>query len=366
MNTDTALIFSWLNVLNIKRFNALKEKFGSLDEALGHIDQDLLKNLGCQEETIFGALNRMDECDPGSYQAELTKRSISLITIEDAEYPARLKQIADPPVFLYYKGSLDILSEPTIACVGKREMSTYGLRVVDQFIPAFINGGVVTVSGLATGIDAAVAKESIRSNGKTVAVVGHGLADIYPAANRGLAKEIIENGGLILSEFPLDHPADKYTFPARNRIIAGLSLGTVVLEAGEGSGACITAELALDYGRDVFAVPGQIFDAHYSGCHQLIARGQAKLAQSPEDVMTEIGIVTSVETRHGASLQKYNPVDSDEEIIMQVLTTMPQSTSDLVEKAQLDMAVINAKLTMLELNGVVKNVGNGMWVRGVV
>ena len=361
MNKDTALIFSWLNVITKKRYDALIEKFGSLDEALGHVTQDLLKSLGCQEETIFRVLNRLDECDPENYQAELSKRSINLITIEDPEYPARLKQIADPPVFLYYKGSLDILSEATIACVGKREMSTYGQRVVDLFVPAFIRGGMVTVSGLAAGIDAAVAKESIRAKGKTVAVVGHGLADIYPTTNRGLAKEIIESGGVILSEFPLDQSADRYTFPARNRIIAGLSLGTVVMEAGEGSGACITAELALDYGRDVFAVPGQIFDPKYKGCHQLIARGQAKLVESPEEVMNDIGII-SVETCHGTSLQKYEPSDSEEEKIIKSLTTMPQSVSDLVEKAQLDTAIINAKLTMLELNGVARNVGNGMWV----
>ena len=292
MQKETALIFSWLNVLTKKRYDALIEKFSSIDEALQHIDPELLKSLGCKEETVFRALNRMDECDPESYLAELTKRGISLISIEDPQYPARLKQIADPPVFLYYKGSLEILNEPTIACVGKREMSTYGQRVTDMFVPVFIKAGMVTVSGLAAGIDAAVAKESIRANGKTVAVVGHGLADIYPSANKPLAKEIIEQGGLILSEFPLDHPADKFTFPARNRIIAGLSLGTVVLEAGEGSGACITADLALDYGREVFAVPGQIFDEHYKGCHQLIAKGQAKLVQSPEEVLSEIGIVS--------------------------------------------------------------------------
>jgi DNA processing protein len=340
----------------------LVEKFGSLDEALQNIDQTLLSALGCQEETVFKILNRMDECDPEAYQAELAKRDINLITIEDPQYPARLLQIADPPVFLYYKGSIDIINEPTIACVGKREMSTYGERVVDLFIPAFIRGGMITVSGLATGIDAAVAKETLRAGGKTVAVVGHGLADIYPSANRGLAKEIIEQGGLILSEFPLDQPADKFTFPARNRIIAGLSLGTVVMEAGEGSGACITAELALDYGREVFAVPGQVFDEHYVGCHQLISKGQAKLVATPQEVMAEIGIISS-DTESASSTKEYEAADTEEESILKVLTTMPQSTSELVEKAQLDASIINAKLTMLELGGIAKNVGNGMWVR---
>jgi DNA processing protein len=362
MNNETALIFSWLNVLTKKRYDMLVEKFGSLDEALQNIDQTLLSALGCQEETVFKILNRMDECDPEAYQAELAKRDINLITIEDPQYPARLLQIADPPVFLYYKGSIDIINEPTIACVGKREMSTYGERVVDLFIPAFIRGGMITVSGLATGIDAAVAKETLRAGGKTVAVVGHGLADIYPSANRGLAKEIIEQGGLILSEFPLDQPADKFTFPARNRIIAGLSLGTVVMEAGEGSGACITAELALDYGREVFAVPGQVFDEHYVGCHQLISKGQAKLVATPQEVMAEIGIISS-DTESASSTKEYEAADTEEESILKVLTTMPQSTSELVEKAQLDASIINAKLTMLELGGIAKNVGNGMWVR---
>jgi DNA processing protein len=361
MRKETALIFSWLNVLTKKRYDALVEKFESLDVALGNVDPELLKILGCQEETVFRALNRMDECDPDAYLAELTKRGITLISIEDPEYPARLKHIADPPVFLYYKGSLDILNSPTIACVGKREMSAYGQRVVDLFVPAFINSGMVTVSGLAAGIDAAVAKESIRSKGKTVAVVGHGLADIYPAANRGLAKEIVEKGGLILSEFPLDQSADKYTFPARNRIIAGLSIGTVVMEAGKGSGACITAELAQDYGREVFAVPGQIFDPNFVGCHQLIARNLAKLVDSPSEVMADIGVVSS--ESKPASIKQYDPADTEEESILKVLTTMPQSASDLTDKANLDTAVINAKLTMLELNGVAKNVGNGMWIR---
>lgn len=359
MERNTALIFSWLNILTKKRYDALIEKLGSLDEALQRIDQELLKELGCKEETIFTALNRMDECDPERYQTELTKRGITLITIEDPTYPARLKQIADPPVFLYYKGSLDIVNQPTIGCVGKREMSTYGERVVERFVPAFVQAGIVTVSGLARGVDAAIAKETMRAGGKTIAVVGHGLADIYPTANRGLAKDIIEQGGLILSEYPLDQSGGKFTFPARNRIIAGLSLGTVVLEAGEGSGACITAELALDYGREVFAVPGQIFDDHYIGCHQLITRGQAKLVQKPEEVLSDIGVVASI----SEPKKQYDPVDEQEESILNVLTTMPQSTSDLVDKAQLETAVINAKLTMLELNGVAKNVGNGMWIK---
>lgn len=364
MQQHTALLFSWLNILTKKRYDALQEKFGTLDAVVEHIDYELLQALGCREETIFTALNRLEEFDINVYAAELQKREITLISLEERDYPPQLHEIVDQPVFLYYKGCIDICTQPTIACVGKREMSAYGKRVVEHFVPAFVAGGMVTVSGLAAGVDTEVAKETMHVKGKTVAVVGHGLADIYPAANRALAKQIIENGGVILSEFPLDMPADKYTFPARNRIIAGLSLGTVVLEAGEGSGACITAELALDYGRDVFAVPGQIFDPNYAGCHALIARGQAKLVASPREVLMEIGIVASEGSSQ--SIKQYTPLDAQEEAIFKVLTTMPQSVSDISQKAKIDTAIINAKLTMLELNTVAKNVGNGMWVKNLV
>lgn len=359
MERTTALIFSWLNFLNKKRYDILCEKFGSLDQALQHLDQELLAGLGCQEETQFRVLNRLDEFDPDVYAQELSKRSLTLLSLEDDTYPAALRNISDPPVFLYVMGSLDILLQPTIGCVGTRDMSTYGKRVVEHFVPAFVSAGMVTVSGLALGIDAEVAKETIHAGGKTVAVLGNGLADIYPAANKKIAEQIVENGGLVLSEYPLDATPDKFTFPARNRIIAALSLGTVVLEAGEGSGALITADFALEYCKEAFAVPGQIFDPLYRGCHQIISTGQAKLVSSPEQVLQEIGIVALEK----ASVDTFEPEDAEEAAIYSQLTTMPQSTSDLVEKAALDAAIINAKLTMLELAGRVKNVGNGMWVK---
>lgn len=363
MERTTTLVLSWLNFLQKKRYDHLISKFGSIGEALDHINQSLLKELGCKEETQMIILNRMDEFDPESYEAELKKRELTLISIEDDTYPAALKNIADPPVFLYYKGSLDILSEPCIGCVGAREMSVYGQRVVEHFVPAFVRSGMVTVSGLALGVDAEVAKETLHAGGKTVAVLGHGLADVYPGSNRDLAKDIIEKGGLIVSEYPLDQHPDKFTFPARNRIIAALSLGTVVLEAGEGSGSLITADLALEYNKEVFAVPGQIFDDNFVGCHHVISSGTAKLVTDPDQVMQEIGIVSpSVETAHCA-VSTYVPEDPEEQSIYEALTSMPQSTSDLVDKAELDAAVINAKLTMLELAGAAKNVGNGMWVK---
>ncbi|MDB4977958.1 MAG: processing protein, partial [Candidatus Peribacteria bacterium] len=211
----------------------------------------------------------------------------------------------------------------------------------------------------ALGIDALVAEESMRAGGKTAGVLGHGLGMIYPQSNARLAQKIIDGGGVLLSEFPLDFPPDKYTFPARNRIIAGLSVGTVVLEAPEGSGAIITAELALEYGRDVFAVPGQIFDENYRGCHRLIMKSQARLVLAPEEVLRDIGVIAP-EQRETAAVALGSP---EEETVYAVLTTMPQALDELVQKTNLETGAINAALTMMELMGAVKNVGAGQWVR---
>jgi DNA processing protein len=302
---------------------------------------------------------RLEEFDPEEHERELKKRSIRFLCIEDDDYPAKLREIADPPPFLYSRGDLFILEESCIALVGKREMSLYGQRVVEEFVPPFVQAGFVTVSGLALGIDAAVAEETLRAGGKTVAVLGNGLASVFPASNARLADKIVDGGGLILSEFPLDTKPDKFTFPSRNRIIAGLSLGTVVLEAGEGSGALITADLALDYGREVFAVPGQIFDPNYVGCHQILSRGQAKLVTSAATVLQELGVVTP----EAGKKSLFEPEYREEQVLWKALTTMPQTVDDLVGRTGLAPAAAGSTLTMMELAGVAKNMGDGRWVR---
>lgn len=333
--------------------------YGDLDHALEHLNEDLLKSLGCHDETLFKILNRYDEFDVKTYAAELERRGLALLSIEDDAYPPSLKEIGDPPIFLSYKGDLDILHQPCIGLVGTRQMSPYGKRIVEEFIPDLVQAKMTTVSGLAQGIDTAVAQETIKSDGKTVAILGHGLSMILPQSNSALAKEILETGGLIMSEFPLDTPPDKHTFPARNRIIAGLTLGTVVFEAPKESGALITAELALEYGREVFAIPGQIFDTNFAGCHKIISLGHAKLVTTPQEILEEIGIVVS----ECQEQSPYTPSNPDEEQLLTVLTTMPQTMSSIIERSGIDAGRTNTALTMMELAGAAKNVGNGEWVR---
>lgn len=359
MKRETALTWSWLNLLNKKRYDALQEVFGDLDTALGALDENVLKQLGCRDDTVFKTLNRLEEFDVTTYEAELKRRNISFLAFEDDAFPSLLKAVPDAPVFLYYKGDLSITNRPCIAVVGTRDPSSYGKLVTERFVPDFVRGGLTTVSGLAAGIDAFVARATLDADGKTVAVLGHGMASIHPKENARLASDIIDGGGVLISEFPLDVIAGKYTFPARNRIIAGLSMATVVIEAGEGSGALITADLACEYGRDIFAVPGNVFDDRIAGCHQFIAEGRAQLAVSSSRILSECGVVASE-----SSVQVgYEPQNDQERLLMDSLTTLPQSVSDIARKCAAEAATINATLTLLELYGAAKNTGNGMWVR---
>jgi len=348
-----------MDIMTKKRYDALLASFGSMDAALDQLSEEVLKSLGLREETIMKTLNRLEEFDEGAYKRELAKRELRLISIEDDDYPEALRTIDDPPVFLYCRGDLSILASPCVSLVGARDMSEYGEVAVARLIPDLVAASVVTVSGLAAGIDAEVAKETLRVGGKTVAVLGHGFGMIYPKENARLADQIVHAGGLILSEFPLDAEPGKYTFPARNRIIAGLSLATVVVEAAKDSGSLITAELALEYGREVFSVPGRITDTGHEGCHHLIASGQAKLLSSSEELLSDLGIVASVRAP-SASLTFDSP---EEKSVYEALTSLPAVLDDITVRVKLDAAKLNAVLTMLELKGIAKKLSGGSWVR---
>lgn len=356
---EAALHWSYLNILTKTRYEALRETFGSLEAALKHLSPELLAGLSCRSDTIEATLVRSEEFDLGAYSRLLSSKKIEFLTIEDPEYPSRLLSITDPPPFLYYKGDLSVLEQPCIALVGTREMSLYGKRIVQEFVPDFVRAGVVTVSGLALGIDGQVALETLKAGGKTVAALGSGLACIAPQRHTKLAQEIVDPGGLLISEFPLDAFPTQFSYPARNRIIAGLSLATVVLEAPKKSGALMTAQFALDESRDVFAVPGQVFDENYEGCHALIRSG-AGLARSAADVIEPLGIIASSEMQ---ATKKEFSGSPEEQSVYGVLTTMPQNVDDLVQKSCIAAHAVNSALTMMELQGVARNVGSGQWVR---
>lgn len=360
MDLSTALRFFSLGILTKRRYDALVRRYGDLAHAWDRLDEELLIELRCRPDTVESAMRRK-AVSVEAIQQQMQQAGIALITIEDRAYPAMLQDIPDAPVFLSYRGDLSVLKGTCIGIVGTRAMTSYGRRVTERFVSAFVDHRLTAVSGLALGIDSLVARQTIAAGGKAVAVLGSGLQQIFPLSNTRLAEEIVEGGGLLLSEFPLDMIPTKYTFPGRNRIIAALSKGVLVIEAGEQSGALITADLAMDYGRDVFAVPGSVFNPASTGCNALISKGTAHCALSPEDVLSCLGIIASSASRP-LRADSYAGDTPGEKTILAILGGAPQSSSDLIEKSGLGPAEVTSALTTLELAGVAGNTMEG-WVR---
>ncbi len=357
MRPETLLLVWWLNILNKKRYDALIALCGSVDHAFERPSAELFRVMGMRDSTAQKTMARIKEFDAAKEHARLEQCGAELVSIEDDQYPRLLRESADPPICLSYRGDLSLLDQQCIAIVGTRLMSDYGKRLTEWIVPPLVQAQMTTVSGLAFGIDAVVARSTLNLGGHTVAVFGSGLGLITPREHEHLADEIVKNGGLLLSEYPLDAPSDTYTYPARNRIIAGLSLGTIVIEAPRDSGALITARFALEENREVFAFPGTLFDENMEGNHRLIAEGQALLLRTPDDVFRAIGM-----DAYRPPTRTYTPVSADEAAIYTLLASQPLSMDDLVEQSGRTAGEIGAHLTLLELAGATKKVGNG-WVR---
>ncbi len=279
--------------------------------------------------------------------------SISLISRDCSLYPPSLAAIADPPVLLYAKGNLDCLKSRCVAVVGSRAATTYGQRMAQGFARGLASAGCTVVSGLAYGIDAQAHDGALAAGGKTIAVLGCGIDVVYPAAHRQLYERIHQQGTLI-SEYPLGSRPEGFRFPVRNRIISGLSAGVVVVEAAIKSGSLITARLALDQGREVFAVPGRIDSLRSAGCHRLVQQG-AFLAHSVDDVLHELGFsgqlpATDEETRPGAE----EPLSAEAEQLLQLLDVYPLGIDLLLNQSGLEASVLYDLLLDLELKGHIR------------
>jgi DNA processing protein len=265
----------------------LLERFGSPD-AVFQARRTELESLRLKPETIESILKREFE-DKAVEELENVKRmGGDVLILDDGSYPALLREIADPPITLYVKGQWQAcFDQPCVAVIGSRMCSTYGENASEMLARDLASRGVCVVSGLARGIDAAAHRGAIRGGGKTIAVMGTGIDNVYPRENTRLVKEILESGGAVVSQFPLGTPPLKDNFPYRNRIISGLSLGVLIVEASERSGSLITARLAAEQNREVMAVPGNITSGNSYGTNYLIKAG-AKLVQQWQDVVAEL------------------------------------------------------------------------------
>jgi len=290
----------------------------------------------------------------GKVETWLKDPANHVVTLADREYPRTLLETPDPPPLLYVKGRLDLLNSPGFAIVGSRNATAQGCGNAEAFAQALSTAGLTIISGLALGVDAAAHRGGLKGLSSTVAVVGTGLDIVYPSRNRELAHLVAEQGALI-SEFALGTPALATNFPRRNRLICGMAKGCLVVEAAISSGSLITARIAADQGREVFAIPGSIHSPLAKGCHALIKQG-AKLVESAQDILEELGY-------------KNNPVISptvelspDGDIIQRIGFD-PVNFDTLLQRCGLDAAELNTVLTRLELDGQIESLPGGRWQR---
>lgn len=284
---------------------------------------------------------------------------VQTVKKEESAYPAVLREIADPPAQLFVWGDPEILhSEFSIAIVGTRKPTDYGIRVAAH-LARELAGSMIMVSGLAYGIDTVALSEALAAGGKVIAVIGSGLdrGSFYPAVNYQLAEKIVAGGGAVVSEYPFGTPPLKQHFPARNRIIAGLTKGTVVVEAAKGSGALITAEHAMEFGREVWAVPGNIFAPEAVGPNQLIKDGATPVTETA-DIFASLGITAQLQ------LPKTDPLTSSaEENIRGLLNTGAMSVDELSRELKLDSQLVSSTLTLMEIKGMVCKTPAGNFAR---
>ncbi|MDD4929170.1 MAG: DNA-processing protein DprA [Gallionella sp.] len=278
-----------------------------------------------------------------------------LVTLADEDYPQALLNITDPPILLYVKGRLDLLNRTSVAIVGSRNATPQGIVNAEDFACALSHAGLCIISGMALGIDAAAHRGALRGQGSSIAVVGTGLDKVYPAANRDLAYTLAGEGAL-LSEFPLGTPPLGTNFPRRNRLISGMSIGTLVVEASLQSGSLITARQALEQGRDVFAIPGSIHSPQSRGCHALIKQG-AKLAETAQDILEEL----TVQLKPTAS--EAEKPDTKNTGLLALAGFDPVSIDQLCQRSGLTVSQLSAMLLALELEGRIAALPGGLFQR---
>lgn len=355
----------YLNALNkiqglgSQRLRALLNFFGDAEQ-IWQASPDELRAAGIGEKITEKIIAERPGIDPDAAWAKLQKEKIKMITWDSPEYPQLLKEAPNPPYIIYMKGELDLNAAPMVAIVGSRKYTPYGAQAASTFAKDLAAAGVVVVSGMAIGIDALAHRAALDAGGKTVAVLGGSLDDqnIYPRVNFNLSREIMHNG-VLLSDYPIETPAGlPGNFPARNRIIAGLALGTLVVEAGEESGTLITAECALEANRDVFAVPGSIFSQQSSGTNNLIKKG-AKIVTGVKDILEELNLQ---ENRETPRLLAKIPETKAEEILLKILSSEPLHIDNISKMSKLGTVSASAALSLMEIKGWVKNIGGQNYV----
>ena len=370
-DTKFWVALSRVHQLGTVRFRRLESHFGKLESAW-HASFDELKAAGLEDRPAQEIVAARNNSSPDDEMAALERAAVTAVTWNEPGYPSRLKEIADPPAVLYYKGTLLPIDDRSVAIVGTRSPTTYGREAAAVLSRGLAETGLTVVSGLALGIDGVAHRTALENGGRTIAVLAGGLDGVYPKEHIGLFRQVQEQGAVI-SEQPLGVRPDSRSFPRRNRLISGVSLGTVVVEAAEGSGARHTIYHALEQDREVFCVPGSIFSPASDFTNRMIKEG-AKLVSGINDILEELNIAGLTQ---GAKPPRKIPEripeqlpfveadgeDPEEQALLNQLADAPVHIDDIQRSSGLPITSVSSSLTMLELKGKVKQVGCMHYVR---
>lgn len=353
------LLFNRVNGLGPRRLSRLLEYCGTPDK-VWHADREQLSKVPDIPPAIIDEIiTKRKQLNPQVELQRLKEMGIGVLFLDEPDYPPLLKEIFDPPKVLYFRGNPAVFTKRTFGIVGARKASHYGLSVSESIAGDLAAAGLCIVSGMARGIDSAAHKGALTSSGTTAAVLGCGIDIVYPRENRKLMDEIIKTG-IVVSEFPPGTSPIPGNFPQRNRIISGISEGIMIVEAAEKSGSLITTDFALEQGRDVFAVPGQVTSSLNRGAHRLIKQG-ARLVETAADVLEELGIESSIVDQNPKnSIKSLTMIDKK---IYNIVSDVPVSSEFIIETSGISSSDVLSTLLCLELQGLVRQLPGHLYVR---
>ncbi|MDD5213292.1 MAG: DNA-processing protein DprA [Candidatus Gracilibacteria bacterium] len=338
-----------------KKLHHIFEKSENYKEIFTKVSASNLSKDGFNSEQIEFILERKKKLNLDLLSKKLDDRYVKIITIKDKDYPEILKNSSNPPYLFYLRGKID--NSPKIAVVGSRKITSYGEKVISMIIPD-LSKYFTIISGGAAGCDTCAHEETMKADGITISVIGTGIDLDYPVGNKKIYDKIVETGGAVISIFPLGEIGNAYNFPIRNEIVSALSVGVIVIEAREKSGSLITAKLALEQGKDLFAIPGDINKANSGGCNNLIKNSEAKLVTKSEDILEEYNILLSgnkeiIEKKFEQELDK---------IIYDLLLLEGLSIDEICEKLSYDISTMSFRTSMMELEGFIKKGSDGKFM----
>ena len=348
--------FNLISGIGRVKFSRLETHFENLEQAW-HATPSDLRAAGLDPTTVQKIVDTRPKISLDAEVERLKRYGVETLTWNDTTYPPRLKEIDDRPPVLYVRGSLIPEDEWSIAVVGTRQATIYGRQVTEEIVTDLAGNKITITSGLARGIDSVAHRAALEANGRTIAVFGCGLDIVYPSEHRDLAQKVIGHGALV-SEYPLGTRPRAENFPRRNRIMSGISLGVLVTEAGERSGALITAHQALEQNREVFAIPGSILSPMSKGTNNLIQEG-AKLVRNYTDILEELNLSMTVQQ---LEMKEPTPVTDTEHLVLQYLSREATHIDEVCRRSGLPIATVSSILSIMELRGVAKQVGKMNYV----